>query len=252
MVSKETRHILLELQLYLISKGKNQDEIDELMDELTAHAVEAEKDGKTGEDVFGGDPRSYADELAKELSGNHKDWVPFVSAFLIGSLFYMILADAISQNLSYSWFALIGYPLVLVANVIMIIVMFRASAFQTSSRVFLYFWMLGIFQLTAMVTIKLLDQKVGTPLLVLTSGQRWGVILLMLLCIVVFNAILKANVVSLIPIIFFGPQLIFEWIGWTSPSVILLQSLLSIVILIGLIFIVLRRTNKKNENTNVN
>lgn len=252
MVSKETRHILLELQLYLISKGKNQDEIDELMDELTAHAVEAEKDGKTGEDVFGGDPRSYADELAKELSGNHKDWVPFVSAFLIGSLFYMILADAISQNLSYSWFALIGYPLVLVANVIMIIVMFRASAFQTSSRVFLYFWMLGIFQLTAMVTIKLLDQKIGTPLLVLTSGQRWGVILLMLLCIVVFNAILKANVVSLIPIIFFGPQLIFEWIGWTSPSVILLQSLLSIVILIGLIFIVLRRTNKKNENTNVN
>lgn len=252
MVSKETRHILLELQLYLISKGKNQDEIDELMDELTAHAVEAEKDGKTGENVFGGDPRSYADELAKELSGNHKDWVPFVSAFLIGSLFYMILADAISQNLSYSWFALIGYPLVLVANVIMIIVMFRASAFQTSSRVFLYFWMLGIFQLTAMVTIKLLDQKVGTPLLVLTSGQRWGVILLMLLCIVVFNAILKANVVSLIPMIFFGPQLIFEWIGWTSPSVILLQSLLSIVILIGLIFIVLRRTNKKNENTNVN
>ncbi len=252
MVSKETRHILLELQLYLISKGKNQDEIDELMDELTAHAVEAEKDGKTGEDVFGGDPRSYADELAKVLSGNHKDWVPFVSAFLIGSLFYMILADAISQNLSYSWFALIGYPLVLVTNVIMIIVMFRASAFQTSSRVFLYFWMLGIFQLTAMVTIKLLDQKVGTPLLVLTSGQRWGVILLMLLCIVVFNAILKANVVSLIPIIFFGPQLIFEWIGWTSPSVILLQSLLSIVILIGLIFIVLRRTNKKNENTNVN
>ncbi|MFP7270180.1 HAAS domain-containing protein [Bacillus safensis] len=252
MVSKETRHILLELQLYLISKGKNQDEIDELMDELTAHAVAAEKDGKTGEDVFGGDPRSYADELAKELSGNHKDWVPFVSAFLIGSLFYMILADAISQNLSYSWFALIGYPLVLVANVIMIIVMFRASAFQTSSRVFLYFWMLGIFQLTAMVTIKLLDQKVGTPLLVLTSGQRWGVILLMLLCIVVFNAILKANVVSLIPLIFFGPQLIFEWIGWTSPSVILLQSLLSIVILMGLIFIVLRRTNKKNENTNVN
>ncbi|WHX76554.1 hypothetical protein QNH25_06290 [Bacillus safensis] len=252
MVSKETRHILLELQLYLISKGKNQDEIDELMDELTAHAVEAEKDGKTGEDVFGGDPRSYADELAKELSGNHKDWVPFVSAFLIGSLFYMILADAISQNLSYSWFAMIGYPLVLVTNVIMIIVMFRASAFQTSSRVFLYFWMLGIFQLTAMVTIKLLDQKVGTPLLVLTSGQRWGVILLMLLCIVVFNAILKANVVSLIPLIFFGPQLIFEWIGWTSPSVILLQSLLSIVILMGLIFIVLRRTNKKNENTNVN
>ncbi|UQZ92545.1 HAAS domain-containing protein [Bacillus safensis] len=252
MVSKETRHILLELKLYLISKGKNQDEIDELMDELTTHAVEAEKDGKTGEDVFGGDPRSYADELAQELSGNHKDWVPFVSAFLIGSLFYMILADAISQNLSYSWFALIGYPLVLVVNVIMIIVMFRASAFQTSSRVFLYFWMLGIFQLTAMVTIKLLDQKVGTPLLVLTSGQRWGVILLMLLCIVVFNAILKANVVSFIPIIFFGPQLIFEWIGWTSPSVILLQSLLSIVILIGLILIVLRRTNKKNENTNVN
>ncbi|WLP60898.1 HAAS domain-containing protein [Bacillus pumilus] len=249
MVSKETRHVLLELKLYLISKGKNQDEIDELMDELTTHAVEAEKDGKTGEALFGGDPRGYTDELAKELSGNHKDWIPFVSAFLIGSLFYMILSDAISQSLSYSWYALIGYPLVLVVNVIMIIVMFRASSFQTGGRAFLYFWILGIFQLTSMVTIKLLDQKLGTPLLVLTSGQRWGVILLMLLCIIVFNAIMKANLISLIPIIFFGPQLIFEWIGWTSPSVLLLQSLLSIVILIGLVLIVLRRTNKKNENT---
>lgn len=249
MVSKETRHVLLELKLYLISKGKNQDEIDELMDELTTHAVEAEKDGKTGEALFGGDPRGYADELAKEMSGNHKDWIPFVSAFLIGSLFYMILSDAISQSLSYSWYALIGYPLVLVANVIMIIVMFRASAFQTGSRAFLYFWILGIFQLTSMVTIKLLDQKLGTPLLVLTSGQRWGVILLMLFCIIVFNAIMKANFISLIPIIFFGPQLIFEWIGWTSQGVLLLQSLLSIVIIIGLVLIVLRRTNKKNEST---
>ncbi|MBQ4815647.1 hypothetical protein AB0R75_06170 [Bacillus pumilus] len=249
MVSKETRHVLLELKLYLISKGKNQDEIDELMDELTTHAVEAEKDGKTGEALFGGNPRGYADELEKEMSGNHKDWVPFVSAFLIGSLFYMILSDAISQSLSYSWYALIGYPLVLVANVIMIIVMFRASAFQTGGRAFLYFWILGIFQLTSMVTIKLMDQKIGIPLLVLTSDQRWGVILLMLICIIVFNAIMKANLISLIPIIFFGPQLLFEWIGWTSPSVLLLQSLLSIVILIGLVLIVLRRTNKKNENT---
>ncbi|MCC9089377.1 HAAS domain-containing protein [Bacillus pumilus] len=249
MVTKETRHILLELKLYLISKGKNEDEIDEVMDELTTHAVEAEKDGKSGEDIFGGDPRGFADELAKELSRHHKDWVPFVSAFLIGSLFYMILADAVSQSLSYSWYALIGYPLILVANVIITIVMFRASAFQTSRRAFFYFWILGIFQLTAMITVKLLDQKLGTPLLVLTSSQRWGVILLMLLCIVVFNAILKANVVSLIPIIFFGPQLIFEWIGWTSPSVLLLTSLLSVVILILLTLVVLRRTNKKNENT---
>ncbi|MFP3418626.1 hypothetical protein R0K30_05660 [Bacillus sp. SIMBA_154] len=249
MVTKETRHILLELKLYLISKGKNEDEIDEVMDELTTHAVEAEKDGKSGEDIFGGDPRGFADELAKELSRHYKDWVPFVSAFLIGSLFYMILADAVSQSLSYSWYALIGYPLILVANVIITIVMFRASAFQTSRRAFFYFWILGIFQLTAMITVKLLDQKLGTPLLVLTSSQRWGVILLMLLCIVVFNAILKANVVSLIPIIFFGPQLIFEWIGWTSPSVLLLTSLLSVVILILLTLVVLRRTNKKNENT---
>ncbi len=131
----------------------------------------------------------------------------------------------------------------------MIIVMFRASAFQTGGREFLYFWILGIFQLTSMVTIKLLDQKLGTPLLVLTSGQRWGVILLMLLCIIVFNAILKANVVSLIPVIFFGPQLIFEWLGWTSPSVLLMQSLLSVVIVIGLMLMALRRANKKNENT---
>lgn len=249
MVSKETRHILLELQFYLISQGKNQDDIDELMDELTTHAVAAEKDGKTGEDVFGGDPRALADELAKELSRSQKDWVPFVSAFLIGSLFYMILADAISQSLSYSWYALIGYPLILVANVIMTVVMFRASAFQTIRRAFFYFWILGIFQLTAMITVKLLDQKLGTPLLVLTSSQRWGVILLMLICIVVLNAILKANVISLIPIIFFGPQLIFERMGLTSPSLLLMLSLLSIVIFILLTLVVLRRTNKKNENT---
>ena len=113
----------------------------------------------------------------------------------------MILADAISQNLSYSWFALIGYPLVLVANVIMIIVMFRASAFQKAAGYFSTFDVRNLSD-DSDGDNQTIGSKVGTPLLVLNSGQRWGVILLMLLCIVVFNAILKANVVSLIPMIF--------------------------------------------------
>ncbi|MFS0654416.1 HAAS domain-containing protein [Bacillus sp. 179-C3.3 HS] len=247
MVTKETRHILLELKLYLISLGKNEEEIDDLMDELTTHAVEAEKDGKKGEEVFGGNPRAFADELAKELSRHYKDWVPFVSAFLIGSLFFMILSDAISQSLSYSWYALIGYPLILVANIIMIVVMFRASAFQTGRRAFFYFWILGVFEMTVMITVKLLDQQLGTPILTLPPSQRWNAIILMLLCIVIFNAILKVNIMSLIPLVFFGPQLLFEWIGWTSPSVLLILNLLSIVIILLVTNIVLRQTDKKNE-----
>ncbi|OLP64911.1 hypothetical protein BACPU_22320 [Bacillus pumilus] len=249
MVSKETKHTLLELRLYLISMGKNAEEIDELMDELTTHAVAAETDGKTGEDVFGGDPRALADELAAELSRRHKDWIPYVSAFLIGSLFYIILSDAVNRSLSYSWYALIGYPLILMGNVIMTVVMFRTSAFRSNRQSFVYFCFLGIFQLTAISAVHLLNQKLGTPLLVLTSNQRWGTIVLMLICIVVFNAILKANVFSLIPIIFFGPQLLFEWIGWTSQVVLLLQSLLSIVIIMLVPLFVMRRKNEKNENT---
>ncbi|MDG3043976.1 hypothetical protein OE903_08630 [Bacillus sp. B6(2022)] len=231
MVTKETRHILLELQLYLISKGKNQDEIDEVMDELTTHAVEAEKDGKTGkmylEEIHGALLMSWRKSFLEIIKTGFR-----LSVLFNWISFYMMLADAISQSLSYSWYALIGYPLIIVANVIMTIVMFRASAFQTSRRAFFYFWILGVFQMTALITVKLLDQKLGTPLLVLTSSQRWGVILLLLLCIILLNAILKANMVSLIPLIFFGPQLLFEWLGWTSPLMLLFTSLVSIVILI--------------------
>ncbi|MGE6631087.1 HAAS domain-containing protein [Bacillus sp. NPDC077027] len=248
MLSRETKDILIDLNGYLLAKGKDEKEVNELLDELATHAVEAEKEGKLGKDIFGEDPKAFADELASELAGNRRETFQLVSTFLLGSLFYIILADAINQSLAYSWYALIGYPLILLVNLITTVVMFRATAFQSKANSLLYCCLIGTFQFTAIFTVSLLNNKLGIPVLILTPDQRWAAIILMFLFIVVINTIMKAHFISLLPIIFFGPQLLLEWFGWTTPVVLLSQNVISCLIIVLFMFFKTRQSNKEKAS----
>lgn len=56
------------MRMYLMSLGKIDKEIEAIMNELTVHALEGEKDGKTVRQILGDSPKSYVQALSKELS----------------------------------------------------------------------------------------------------------------------------------------------------------------------------------------
>ncbi|MFA1822971.1 DUF1129 family protein [Virgibacillus oceani] len=50
-----------------LSYDKSEQEIEEILSELLDHLLEAQKEGKSAKDVFGDDPKQYADEIIDEL-----------------------------------------------------------------------------------------------------------------------------------------------------------------------------------------
>ncbi|MFB8734196.1 hypothetical protein ACEQPO_10310 [Bacillus sp. SL00103] len=107
----------------------------------------------------------------------------------------MILSDAISQSLSYSWYALIGYPLVLVVNVIMIIVMFKSVCLSNRRPGISLFLDLRHFSIDFNGHNQTIGSKTRHTITCADIRSKMGRHpACMLFCIIVFNAIMKKRI----------------------------------------------------------
>ncbi|MCT1905014.1 hypothetical protein [Oceanobacillus sojae] len=67
MLSKEAENFLLNLRLELISRGKNEKDIQEMEEELRDHLTEAEANGQRIESITGGSVKDYIRSISQEL-----------------------------------------------------------------------------------------------------------------------------------------------------------------------------------------
>lgn len=67
MLSNKSEEFIIELRMYLMSKGKNDDEIKEVTQELEDHLQQAEAEGKSVEHITGESPREYMKSIGKEM-----------------------------------------------------------------------------------------------------------------------------------------------------------------------------------------
>ncbi|MGN9865877.1 hypothetical protein [Bacillus swezeyi] len=68
MLSKDMQQVLDDMRIYLLSAGKSDREIEGIMDELTVHAEEGERDGKVFGKFSETPSKGYVQEISKELS----------------------------------------------------------------------------------------------------------------------------------------------------------------------------------------
>lgn len=67
-LKEENRKYYEDLLIYIrLSYNKSTQETEEILSELLDHLLEAQAIGKTAKDVFGNDPKRYADEIIGEL-----------------------------------------------------------------------------------------------------------------------------------------------------------------------------------------
>jgi hypothetical protein len=112
MVSKQAEQFLVELRMYLMSKGKNDKEIDEITEELEVHLTEAEAAGKDVSHIIGESPKDYMKSIGESMKtdfGQIAGLVPLM-ILLLGA--YLSIGPAIEGTFSVStgtiWFALIA------------------------------------------------------------------------------------------------------------------------------------------------
>lgn len=83
--------VYIRLQLTL-----SEQQSEEVLMEMLDHLLEAQNEGKTAKDIFGANPKQYADEIIENLPKEKKRQVlPFVSGLVLNIVSYMLIIRSI-------------------------------------------------------------------------------------------------------------------------------------------------------------
>jgi uncharacterized membrane-anchored protein len=103
MLSKKSEQFLTELRLFLISKGKNDNEINEITEELEVHLLEAEAAGKDVSHIIGESPKQYMKSIGESMKTDFRQLAVLVPMAVLLLAAYISLGPAIEGKFSLSF-----------------------------------------------------------------------------------------------------------------------------------------------------
>lgn len=211
-LSKKSRDFLDDLAVYLMSSGKSEDEVKEVVEELKDHLEEAERAGKGVDEVVGQSPKDYMQHLGSEMTFDVKGFVKIVAMIIPNVFAYIIIANFIQGEMTFSTVQLIGFPLIAVLFLLAASQAFRHMSVSSKESKFkngATYITLAALPMTLFLGLMILDIFVETPTIVFgPTGQLvlFGLAVVTLLTVSVWT---KTWINLIIPILLFGPQYAF-------------------------------------------
>jgi uncharacterized membrane-anchored protein len=255
MLSKKSEQFLIELRMHLISKGKNDNEINEITEELEDHLLQAEAEGKDVSSIVGESPKEYMKSIGESMKTDYRQLLGLVPLFLLLLAAYFSLGPAIEGK-----FSLTGGMLLIVSiGSIVGILIYGAFLFKVMPKYFQskwsYFLMIGTMILVTGLGVAVLlwyHAQDFQPVFTATPLQNN---LILAACIVIFIAAAiytKTWFTIIIPLFLsLGPianRFIPEDVN-EDPTLILYTIILLAVISAIAIFVLIRRKKKQKQPT---
>ncbi|WEG14611.1 DUF1129 family protein [Pullulanibacillus sp. KACC 23026] len=251
-LSKESLDFLDDLKLYLISSGKNEEEVKEVVEELIDHLYEAEKKGKSVKTIIGKTPKEYMRAIAKEMAFDSKDLIKYITIFILGAFAFLILSNALSIRPQISLLELIGYPVLFVLFLFLVAIVFNYISSHTLSKrkeAFIYFFT-GCTPLILFIGLLLWNQSFKTPTFHLGASSTIASIIIAMAIFIGVSVWSKTWVLIIIPTLIYLPQFIINHTTLNqSMKLIFSLSILFIGAVLFAFFSLLKtRKAKKKEN----
>lgn len=163
-LTKENLKYYEDMLLYIrLSYVKSEQETEEILSELLDHLLEAQKEGRSAEEVFGDEPKKYADEIIGELPNlvtkeRLKYFAMAALYFFAGVAVFSSLSMVVGHYIfsiqpltkeiflgSFLFKTLMSVPIAFLLLYV-IIEYFRWSCFKNINKVveFLLYWLYGI------------------------------------------------------------------------------------------------------------
>ncbi|UTE78586.1 DUF1129 family protein [Rossellomorea sp. KS-H15a] len=247
-LSKESEDFLGNLRIYLISSGKNEQEVDEIVGELEDHLVETEKRGKSVSEVTGLTPRQYMNQISAEMPIDYKSIFEYIVMVLVSAFSFIVLSDALSGDLTYSLFELIGYPLVMIGFLFCTSVVFKyvSSHPVSKAREWTLFSILGGVPILLFMGLLFLGQNVEAPTVVMEGIGRLFALILAFAAIIAVSLWSKTWIMIILAILVNGPQLLIQQSSFPEETKLILTGL-SLPVFVGGYFLLLFVKEKKKE-----
>lgn len=187
-ISKEGEEFILNLNMYLMSTGKSENEIKEFIAEAEEHLMIGEQEGKSVTDIFGNSPEEYAKLVAKELSFNKKELIETSLIFILGFMTWIFLGKIENGIVTMSIMEAILSPLDYVVTMFFLIVLARKFAFKDKKFNIGVFVLITI-NLCVLVIIGLLGRNMEQSIVINKSVVSIIIAILFVLSVVISKKI---------------------------------------------------------------
>ncbi|GGD22522.1 HAAS domain-containing protein [Pontibacillus salipaludis] len=243
-VSKESQQFLDNLRIYLLSSGKNEQEINEIVEELEDHLYEAERNGKDVEDIIGQSPKEYMNQVADEMPLDLKGVLKYIPIILIGAFSFILIDDAIRGTMEYSLLELIGYPFIFFINLfIMFRIAFRYLAISSLSETkqWLLLSLVGMVPTSLFIVIYYVDRSFQTPSIEFGNVGVTVAVAFAIATLIGITLWSKSWVTIIIPILLFLPRIFINMTSIEDNTKLIVSGILPLVLVGTYLFIVSKR-----------
>ncbi|WP_163529505.1 DUF1129 family protein [Halobacillus ihumii] len=245
-LSNQSREFLENLRLYLVSSGKNEEDIEDIVNELGDHLSEAEKQGKSVQDIVGQSPKEYMEQLGGEMRIDSKSIVKYGIFLLVGALSYILLGDVINGGVELSVMQAVGYPIIFCLFVGLIVGVFRNLASSQPGKIkqWTLLGILGIVPLLLLLCLIMLNEAYKTPTIQFSDAAN---ILTAVIAVAVFIGMSlwsKTWILIIVPLFTFGPDLLLGETNLQESTQLVLSSLLMFAGIGSYVFYVYKKENR--------
>lgn len=190
ILSKRSQTFIEDLRVYLFSSGKKEEEIEEIVTELEDHLIEAEKRGKSTEEIIGNSPKTYMQQLSNEMKVDYKTWMKYFVIIIAGVFSISIIGDILNGPISYSLLEIGGSLVISLLFIMLTFWVFKlvSSRSLTYGIQGLLFFLLAIFPLGLFIGLEFATRSITTPVVEFGIIGTWiagglTVIFLISICI---------------------------------------------------------------------
>jgi hypothetical protein len=240
MLSKEAERFVLELKMYLMGKGKNDDEISDVVEELEDHLLQAEADGKDIKDITGDSPREYMKSIGEEMGFDTKGFLVLAPMTALLILAFLTFPSALRGDFTLTE---TGVWLTLIATVFSLAI-FGILFFRVLPKLFhskLFYVLYGLAYLIVLGIFVVVEFMKDEPFFVATPMQNNLIAIGAILVFIVWAFYSKTWITIFVPFFLsweplatrFIPDHINEdpfyiTIAWISFAVIILLAAITI------------------------
>ncbi len=164
-LSKKSQNFLENLRVYLISSGKQWEEIEGIVNELEIHLSEAERNGKSIEKIIGQSPKEYMELVSAEMTIDYQTWFKNICLIIFGSFSFKIFSDLVAGNLSYTLLEIAGYIIITVTFITVVFKGFKylSTINQSNFKRGLLIFAMGLLPVVLFIGLTFLNQVIQTP-----------------------------------------------------------------------------------------
>lgn len=251
MLSAKAEQFLIELRMYLIQRGKNENDIQEITEELEAHLIEAEQNGKNIDDIIGKSPKQYMKSIGESMPFDKKQTLTLVPLTILVILALMSYTSAIygeftlsKNNLLFgsivvvlslgifAFFLFKAVPKLVKSPVWLIVLNIAVSLFVTGIWLVFYFW---------------LKDQPDTTLFTATETQNYIIAAACFIIFIVFAIYTKSWIIIIMALCFsiapIGNRFIPEEIN-KDPFFITIAGIVGTIITIAILVLLFKKANK--------